>query len=153
MNQPVFFLVNIADSVYIVLGFVIGQEKIAMDREKLEAITNWPPPSNVTELHGFLGLAKYLRKFMLDYATISIPLNAATGSKKKGAPIHMTGAQMEAFLKIQEMLISPPVLGMEVPKRPDEVITDASGLGIGAVLLQRDLFSSVAGSASFFQIK
>ena len=120
------------------LGFIIGKEQIEICQSKITAITNWPPPTTVTELRGFLGLANYLRKFMPDYATISAPLTAATGSKKKGAPLMMSTAQMEAFNKVKALLSSPPVLAIEDPNKPYEVITDASGLGIGAVLLQRD---------------
>ena len=120
------------------LGFVIGKGQIAVDEKKIQAVQNWPVPTNVTELRGFLGLANYLRKFMPGYAVISSPLTAATGSKKKGAPLTMTGSQLEAFNAIKAMLTSPPVLAVEDPARPYEVITDASGLGIGAVLLQRD---------------
>ena len=120
------------------LGFIIGKEQIEIDQSKIAAITNWPPPTTVTELRGFLGLANYLRKFMPDYATISAPLTAATGSKKKGAPLVMSTQQMEAFNRVKALLTSPPVLAIEDPSKPYEVITDASGLGIGAVLLQRD---------------
>ena len=81
------------------LGFIIGQEEIQVDNKKIEAIINWPAPASVTELNGFLGLTNYLRKLMPDYATISSPLTAATGSKKKGAPLLMDTKQMEALMK------------------------------------------------------
>ena len=120
------------------LGFVIGKEEIRIDDKKIEAIKNWPPPTTVTELRAFLGLANYLRKFMPDYAAISAPLTSSTGSKKKGSPLKLSEAQLTAFAHIKQLLASPPVLAVEDPTRPYEVITDASGLGIGAVLLQRD---------------
>ena len=120
------------------LGFVIGKEQIRIDDKKIEAIKNWPLPTTVTELRAFLGLANYLRKFMPDYASISSPLTGATGSKKKGSPLVMNDKQVKAFAHIKRLLMSPPVLAVEDPSRPYEVITDASGLGIGAVLLQRD---------------
>ena len=50
----------------------------------------------------------------------------------------MNAKQLEAFNTIKGSLTTPPVLAVEDPGKPYEVITDASGMGIGAVLLQRD---------------
>ena len=104
------------------LGFVIGKEEIRIDDKQIEAIKNWPLPTNVTELRAFLGLANYLRKFMPDYASISSPLTGATGSKKKGSPLVMNDKQVKAFAHIKRLLMSPPVLAVEDPSRPYEVM-------------------------------
>ena len=45
-----------------------------MDERKIEAMTNWPRPTNVLELHGFLGLIVYYRKFVRNYDTLAQPL-------------------------------------------------------------------------------
>jgi len=45
-----------------------------MDPAKVQAIQEWQPPTNVSELRSFLGLANYYRKFLIDYSKIALPL-------------------------------------------------------------------------------
>ena len=56
------------------LGHVITAEGVAMDKEKIDAITTWPQPLSVRGLRGFLGLAEYYRRFIQDYGAIAAPL-------------------------------------------------------------------------------
>ena len=46
------------------LGHIISEEGISVDPEKIEAITNWPTPRNVTYVRSFIGLAGYYRRFI-----------------------------------------------------------------------------------------
>ena len=65
------------------LDIVLGKEQVEINKKKIEAITDWPLPSNRTN---------YLRKFMPDYTNIYSTLPAASHKKEKGAPLTMTGA-------------------------------------------------------------
>lgn len=56
------------------LGHVIEHGRIRMDPAKVQAIQEWQPPTNVSELRSFLGLANYYRKFVIDYSKIALPL-------------------------------------------------------------------------------
>lgn len=120
------------------LGSIIGAGSICADPKKIQAVQDWPIPTTVTELRGFLGLANYFRRHIPNYAVIAAPLAALTGAKKKREVVMLSETELAAFKAVKAGLVNPPVLAIEDPALPYEVITDAAGLGIGAVLLQRD---------------
>nr|GFD12774.1 hypothetical protein [Tanacetum cinerariifolium] len=63
------FLDNVA-----LLGHIVSAEGIMMDPVKVEAITKWPRPTSVTEVHSFLGLASYYRRFVEGFSRLALPL-------------------------------------------------------------------------------
>ena len=70
------------------LGHIVGKDGIKTDPAKIEKMKNYPRPTNITQLRGFLGLAKYYRRFIKDFAKIAKPLNELTkGLKSK--PLEM----------------------------------------------------------------
>lgn len=115
------------------LGHVISEAGIAVDPEKITAITKWPTPSNATEVRSFLGLAGYYRKYVLGFATIARPLTRLTGKEVR---FEWTEACEEGFKQLKDMLTRAPVLVLPRPGVPFVVYTDASGIGVGCVLMQ-----------------
>lgn len=115
------------------LGHVISNERVRVDSKKIEAMQSWPQPATLTELRGFLGFTGYYRKFVQDYGIIARPLTAMT---KKGLFV-WTKEGREAFEKLKQAMTTTPVLALPNFEVLFEVHTDASDVGIGAVLVQK----------------
>jgi hypothetical protein len=56
------------------LGHVISGKGIVVDPAKVEAIMEWPTPTNVTEVHSFMGLVGYCRRFVEGFSRIANPI-------------------------------------------------------------------------------
>ena len=88
------------------LGHVISAAGVAMDSDKVAAVTSWPTPRSPRGVRGFLGLAGYYRKFIRDFGSIAAPL---TRLLRKEAFVWTTEAD-EAFAALKRALSSAPVL-------------------------------------------
>ncbi len=116
------------------LGHVVSESGVATDPTKVAAVRDWPPPTNISELRSFLGLASYYRRFVRDFATIASPLHQLTN---KGRRFGWSEDCAAAFRQLKAALIDAPVLAYPDPNKPFLVDTDASNVGVGAVLSQR----------------
>lgn len=115
------------------LGHLVTDEGIACDPSKIEAVKEWPTPTNVNEVRSFLGLAGYYRRFILNFSELASTLTNLT---KKGVRFRWTSQCQESFECLKEKLISAPVLCYPVENGQFILDTDASGHAIGAVLSQ-----------------
>ncbi|CAI7779288.1 unnamed protein product, partial [Closterium sp. NIES-53] len=115
------------------LGHVISAAGVEIDPKKLDTVKAWHLPTNITELQSFLGFVNYVRRFVPDMARLTAPL---TDLLWKGVTFTWGEKEHAAFSTLKNVLCSPPVLRIADPHRPFEVVTDASGIAIGAVLLQ-----------------
>lgn len=117
------------------LGYLIGGGGIQPDPQKVEAVLAYKQPETKSEVSAFLGLTGYYRKFVPSYASKAAPL---TELLRKGKPerILWSAACTKAFVTLKECLIKAPILRVPDPNRRFIVQTDASDVGIGAVLSQ-----------------
>ena len=123
------------------LGHVVSEEGIEVDPKKTEAVKNWPVPETVTDVRSFLGFTNQYRKFIPKYAHVARPLNeliSGDNSKKKKKKVQWTPECQGAFETLKEHCCATPVLAYADYKRPFRLHTDASDLGLGAVLYQQD---------------
>ncbi|TQD70724.1 hypothetical protein C1H46_043741 [Malus baccata] len=114
------------------LGHIVSQNGVAADPSKLNAIADWPLPTSVKALRGFLGLTGYYRKFIPQFGRISAPLTQLT--KKDG--FKWSPAATAAFQELKNAMLSPQVLALPNFSKPFVIESDASGVGIGVVLQQ-----------------
>jgi transposase InsO family protein len=129
------------------LGFIISGQGVAVDPAKVEAISQWPTPTEQRHVRQFLGMANFYRKFVRGFSSIAKPLNDllktgsgghnSSSSKAAGKqPVVWEQQQQQAFDTLKAALCSPPVLANYDPALPCVVTTDASEYAVGGVLEQ-----------------
>jgi len=116
------------------LGHRIIQEGLQMDDHKVKAIVDWEPPKSVPALRSFLGLASYYRKFIKNFANITVPLTNLL--KKSAVTYEWEGTCDEAFETFKGILVKALVLKLPDFDKDFEVHSDASDFVIGEVLVQ-----------------
>lgn len=117
------------------LGYVISDQGISMDEEKVRAVLDWPVPRNLGELRSFLGFANYYRRFIPDYSKMVLPLTTLTRTVN-APPFKWSAEAEEAVARVKKAFREGDVLHHPVPNARWVVETDASGFAIGAILSQ-----------------
>ncbi|KAL0533812.1 hypothetical protein IC582_028083 [Cucumis melo] len=124
------------------LGHVVSSKGVSVDPAKMEAVTNWPRPSTVSEIHSFLGLAGYNRRFVEDFSRIASPLTQLT---RNGTLFVSSSACESNFQELKQKLVTAPVLTVLNGSGSFVIYSDASKKGLGCVLMQQ---GKVVASAS-----
>ena len=118
----------------IYMGHKLSASGISPDQEKVDTIMSLQPPTNVKELRSFLGMITYCSRFMPSFASITDPLRKLL---KKDHKWEWSNIHQETFLRLKELLISSQTLSYYNPQAYTEIVTDASPVGLGAVIAQQ----------------
>lgn len=116
------------------LGHELSETGIRADPEKLKAIRDLPEPTSSREVRQVMGLMSYYRRFVPNFATIAEPL---TSLMRKNVPFLWNEQHRAAFVELKNKLCSNPALGHFNHHEPIVLKTDASGKGVGGILLQQ----------------
>ena len=118
------------------LGHVFSSKGMEPDPQKISAVQSWEVPTDASSLHSFLGLTSYYRRYIHQFADIAAPLYNLTS---KGVAFHWDTSCQAAFEHLKSELTKAPILSFpdfRPNAAPFHLQTDASAVGIGAVLEQ-----------------
>lgn len=115
-------------------GVNISPQGVFMDPGKVQSITNWPAPTNVKAVQGFLGFANFYRRFISNYSELAVPLYSLL---KKDSKFNWSPACQQAFVLLKKNFTSAPILAYFNAVRETTIETDASDYAIGAVFFQK----------------
>jgi hypothetical protein len=111
---------------------MVGKDGVRVDSKKIEAMQDWSHPKTLKILRGFLGLTRYYRKFVKNYGKIAVPLTALLKNKS----FTWTPATAQAFQTLKMTMCTTPVLSLPNFTKTFLLECDASGKGIGVVLMK-----------------
>jgi hypothetical protein len=128
------------------LGHIISENGISVNPSKIQDVLNWEATTSVPEIRSFLGLAGYYRRFVPDFSKIARPM---TELLKKGVRFNWDDKCEQTFQTLRKLLTSAPVLAQPDITRPFDVYYDASGTGLGYVLISVCLSRILFGQLIF----
>ena len=106
-----------------------------MDPKEIEVMRDWKRPTTVTEIKSFLGLACYYRWFVENFSKITVPLTKLT---QKNVKFVWSAACEKSFHELKKLLTFAPVLALPNETDGFVVYCDASRIGLGCVLMQKN---------------
>ena len=104
-----------------------------MDPEKVEAVMSWERPKSVFEIHSFLGLAGYYKRFIEDFYRLATPMTRLT---RKEVKFDWYARCEEAFQELKRRLTTAPILIVPDSGQGYTMYCDISSAGLGCVLMQ-----------------
>ena len=119
----------------IVLGHIMSEKGIEVDKAKIDLISKLPSPTNIKTVRQFLGHASFYRRFIMDFSKIAKPLYKLLEKDTKF--IWDAGCQ-KSFEELKAYLTNAPIVRAPNWKLPFEVMCDVSDMAIGSVLGQRE---------------
>ena len=114
------------------LGHVVSALGVSVDPEKVEAVMSWERPKSVFEIHSFLGLAGYYRRFIEDFSRLAAPMTKLT---RKELKFEWNDSCERAFQELKRRLTTTPILVVLERGQEYLVYCDASKDGLGCVLM------------------
>ena len=120
------------------LGHIVSKDGIKVDPKMIEAVASWPEPTNLNEIQQFLAVTNFFRKYIQGYTNSTMPLTVLL---KKNTPCYWNPACENSFAGLKTALTSAPCLALpdtsEGSPTFDLQVCDASGFGLGAVLIKQ----------------
>ena len=117
------------------LGSIISPTGVKVNPAKLEPLQNFPPPRTAKEVKRFLGMCGWYRQYVPNYATIVEPLNLCLRRNQKFSWTH---EQQNSFELVRKCIVEATALAFPDFERQFILRTDASDVGLGAVLAQEN---------------
>ncbi len=114
-------------------GHIVSRQGVGVDPAKSETIEQWPTATSVKDVRAFLGLASYYRRYISGFSTVAAPLTNLT---RQGVDLVWDHACEGASRTLKAALVSAPILAYTTREGHFVLSTDASDVGIGAVLAQ-----------------
>ena len=114
------------------LGVIIEEDKVRMEKEKVQEVVEWPVPQSVKDVQKFLGLANYYRWFVKDFTKIARPLHEMMRKETKQS---WEEKQQKVFKELKERFMIESVLVTPNLDKEMRVEADVSDFAIGGVLL------------------
>jgi hypothetical protein len=118
------------------LRLIIQEGKLSMDPVKLSGIRDWPTPTSVKQVRGFIGFANFYRQFIKKFSELVLPLNNLL---RKDTKFDWNNQCQEAFETLKGRFLQEPGLMMLDHSKPFQIESDASKYASGAVLTQTDI--------------
>ncbi len=115
------------------LGHIVSCQGVGVDPAKTGAVEKWLIPTSVMDIRAFLGLASYYRRYIHGFSTVAAPL---TNLMHQGVDLVWDDACEGAFHTLKAALVSASILTYSTREGHFALSTDASDMGVGAVLEQ-----------------
>ena len=116
------------------LGVTVNKHGFGLEDTKVTDVRNWPIPTNLKSLKGFIGFCNFYRRFLKNFSLIARPLHELD---KKGVEWKWEKEQQKAFDKLKEAILSEPCLAHASLDKTFRMETDASAYAYGAALSQK----------------
>ena len=124
----------------IYLAHHVSKDGVKPSHKNVASILECPVPKTFTDIRSFTGAVGHYRCFIKGFAKIAAPLYDLTSGEnkdKKSEPVTLTPEALEVFQTLKDKCVQAPVLAFPDFKKPFLLETDASGKGLGAVLLYK----------------